>query len=122
MRPTAAILDAIARASAEGRVVEHGKPAPISPTDESEFQSLVVAEAKTRGWKVYHTFDSRRSEPGFPDLIMIRGRRKIAAELKMSGNKPTAAQLDWLSAFHRAGDEIAVWYPHQWAEIVEALA
>ena len=36
--------------------------------NEKKFQSQVVRIAKVFGWLCYHTYDSRRSEPGFPDL------------------------------------------------------
>ena len=31
---------------------------------EKEFQATVIEYAKACGWKVYHTYDSRRSDPG----------------------------------------------------------
>ena len=39
---------------------------------EKQFMAQVVELAKLKGWLVYHTYDSRRSEPGFPDLCMVR--------------------------------------------------
>jgi hypothetical protein len=38
---------------------------------------------------LYHTFDSQHSAAGFPDLVMARGRRLVAAELK------TERPSDW---------------------------
>ena len=35
---------------------------------EKGFQAAVVELARLRGWLVYHTYDSRRSAKGFPDL------------------------------------------------------
>ncbi|MEW6583441.1 MAG: VRR-NUC domain-containing protein, partial [Actinomycetota bacterium] len=49
---------------------------------EAAFQDQVVDLARLRGWLVYHTFDSRHSAAGFPDLILARGDRLVAAELK----------------------------------------
>ena len=41
---------------------------------EKEFQRLVVDYATLHGWMHYHTHDSRRSTPGFPDLVLVRER------------------------------------------------
>ena len=48
---------------------------------------------------IYHTYESRRSQPGFPDLVAIRGRRLLALELKRADAKPTEDQYRWLQAF-----------------------
>lgn len=103
-------------------------PAPPPPpafADEAAFQAWVVAYAKDRGWLTYHTFDSRRSTPGFPDLVMLRttpaGTRLVVAELKMPGNKPTEAQRCWLRAFERSGAEVFTWWPEHVPEIREVL-
>ena len=52
-----------------------------------------------RRWRCYHTFDSRRSAPGFPDIIAVRGRRMLAIEVKTEAGKVTDEQLEWLRAF-----------------------
>lgn len=49
--------------------------ADASLTTEAAFQIRVVRLLTDHGYAVYHTHDSRRSEPGFPDLIAIRGPR-----------------------------------------------
>lgn len=68
---------------------------------ERELQSKVLSLAKLHGWIAYHTFDSRRSAPGFPDLILLRGERCLALELKRTHEHPTEEQLSWLRAFAR---------------------
>jgi hypothetical protein len=67
--------------------------------EEKDLQAGVIALAKLLGYRVYHTFDSRRSEPGFPDLILIRGYRLVAIELKSTIGDLTEAQKEWLRAF-----------------------
>ncbi|VTR96025.1 vrr-nuc domain-containing protein : VRR-NUC domain protein OS=Micrococcus luteus SK58 GN=HMPREF0569_1589 PE=4 SV=1: VRR_NUC [Gemmata massiliana] len=94
---------------------------PLEGASESEFQAQLVREAKRLGWECYHTHDSRRSEAGFPDLVLIRGPVLIVAELKVKRNKPTAAQVKWLELFAGAGARAFHWRPENWAEIVEQL-
>ncbi|WP_372699404.1 VRR-NUC domain-containing protein [Arthrobacter sp. JSM 101049] len=83
---------------------------------EKEFQEQVVAGAKSLGWLVYHTHDSRRSEPGFPDLVLVqpvRGR-VLFRELKTQKGRTTQAQDTWIEALTRAGQDAAIWRPSDW--------
>lgn len=54
---------------------------------EAAWQSNVVRLAGYYGWRTYHTRDSRGSDPGFPDLVLLRGPELVFAELKP--DKPT---------------------------------
>lgn len=65
---------------------------------EKRWQAQVVALLRHAGWWTYHTFDSRRSDPGFPDIVAIRDNRMLAIELKTVRGKPTSEQLAWLDA------------------------
>lgn len=73
--------------------------AAASLTDEAAFQVRVVGLLQLHGYRVYHTHDSRRSEPGFPDLLAIRGGRLLAIELKVGRRQVTAEQREWLRLF-----------------------
>lgn len=55
---------------------------------------------------VYHTHDSRRSQRGLPDLLAIRGPRKVWLEVKRVGERPTADQVMVMTLLHDAGDEV----------------
>lgn len=128
MRETHAITEALARAAAEGRVVEHRPTAPVcivcipqQYATEDDFQADVIRHATARGWLVYHTRDSRKSAEGFPDLVLLRGDRQVVAELKIGNKKPTRTQQHWLDHFEAAGVETHVWRPADWKEIEEAL-
>ncbi len=94
---------------------------PAVPISERDLQRYVLDVARARGWLVYHTFDSRRSQPGFPDLILLRGNRQVAAELKVGRNPPTEAQELWLDAFHEAGAQVCVWREGDLDAIAETL-
>ncbi|PZR64179.1 MAG: VRR-NUC domain-containing protein [Chloroflexi bacterium] len=65
---------------------------------ERELQAAVLQLAAHHGWRTIHHFDSRRTSPGWPDLIFVRGDRMIAWELKSEKGRLTKAQRDWLNA------------------------
>lgn len=82
------------------------------PQSEKQWMANVTQVARLYGFVVYHTHDSRRSEPGFPDLIMIKGRYMIVVELKTDTGKVTHAQQAWLDAFAGVREVRAcVWRP-----------
>lgn len=65
----------------------------INPGDKNgRNQGLAVAH----GWKIYHTHDSRRSHPGWPDLALARNGRLLLIELKKQDGKVTPDQQAWL--------------------------
>lgn len=63
---------------------------------ERQLLEAIRALAKRLDWLVYHTHDSRRSEPGFPDLVLVRDARVIFAELKTQRGRVSPAQDVWL--------------------------
>jgi hypothetical protein len=38
---------------------------------EKQLQQLIIGACRWAGLLVYHTFDSRRSASGFPDLVIV---------------------------------------------------
>jgi hypothetical protein len=66
------------------------------------------------GWLSYHTHDSRRSDPGFMDLILVRDATILAVELKAEKGRVTVAQQAWLDAMWRCGIRTLVWRPTDW--------
>lgn len=69
---------------------------------ESELQAAIIEMAHYSGWLVYHTHDSRRSNPGFPDLVMVHPKHKITvfAELKSATGRLSPEQQLWADALH----------------------
>ncbi len=88
---------------------------------EAVFQRSVVELAQWMAWRCYHTFDSRRSTQGYPDLTLVREDRLIFAELKSDRGRLSKGQRDWLQALEMAGAEAYVWRPRSWGEILETL-
>ena len=76
---------------------------------EKELQGRLVETAKLCGWLVFHDYDSRRSDIGFPDLVMVRDGKLLAIEVKrglfevasMARSDSGKAQLDWVVAMHQ---------------------
>lgn len=90
---------------------------PVAGLKESAFQARVVALAKANGWAHYHTHDSRRSEPGYPDLVLIRGAVLLVAELKSTKGRVRPSQERWLELFRGVGARVFLWRPDDWAGI-----
>jgi hypothetical protein len=72
-------------------------------------------------WLVYHTADSRRSAPGFPDCVFVR-ERVLFAELKTDTGRLTYAQRRWLTMLEKAGQEVYTWRPKDLQDIARILA
>lgn len=89
---------------------------PAHPMRELELQRNVIELMKLTGWLHYHTFDSRRSAAGFPDIVAVslQQRRVIFVELKTEGGSITTDQKVWLEWLEAAGQEAYVWRPRHW--------
>lgn len=112
---------------------------PAQAQSERDFQAAVVEYAQLCGWLTYHTHDSRRSNPGFPDLVLVRGRSLIFAELKSARGRVTSDQQTWLTALAAVAGEmhdtatadgepfafapirVRIWRPRDWPEIESML-
>lgn len=91
--------------------------AVASNQSEAQFQAAVIEYATVCGWLIYHTHDSRRSNPGFPDLVLCRSGAVIFVELKSQKGRVSAAQQHWLDALPHT----RVWRPSDWNEIEQEL-
>ncbi|MGW9825080.1 VRR-NUC domain-containing protein [Brevibacterium pityocampae] len=86
---------------------------------EKQFQEHVIALAHRLGWLVYHPFDSRRSAPGFPDLVLVR-ERTLFRELKSATGVLSPPQRTWLAALRTSGADADVWKPeHLMSGVIE---
>lgn len=112
--------------SGAGRNTASGSASSISQADyhvlrakamtEGQLQIAVVEAAKRRGWLVYHTHDSRRSQAGYPDLHLVHptAGRSLLRELKRETGIVSKDQKIWLAALKLAGLDAGVWRPIHW--------
>ena len=84
-------------------------------TTEADFQADIIAAAKTFGVEAFHPFNSRASEPGWPDLTLV-GAGVMFRELKTQRGIVTPSQAFWIAILSDAGLDAAVWRPDQWPE------
>lgn len=108
------------------------RTAPDTRPTEAECQRTIVEAARLGGWMVHAERPAMRQsgtwstpiqgDAGFPDLVMVRGTRVLAVELKRRPRKIDGAQLLWLRAFTRAGvDARLVYVPEQLDDLVAEL-
>jgi hypothetical protein len=103
--------------------LRQGQPAPVS---EKAWQRTVQRLLDQHGYAYrYHTWDSRRSPSGFPDLIAVHhlaGRPLLAVELKTDVGQVTPAQQAWLTALAGCTGVVAeVWRPSSLERIIQQL-
>lgn len=114
-------MSASATSTAPGGLIGTGGP-PFTPEmargmSEATLQGHILHTAAALGWLCYHTHDSRRSQPGFPDLTLVHPirRRLIFAELKKENGRQTPEQHKWEDALRAAGHgEFYLWRPSHW--------
>jgi hypothetical protein len=78
---------------------------------EKALLNQVRALATALGFLIYHTHRSDRSEPGFPDLTLVKAGRLIFAELKTQKGKTTQPQDAWLMRLEASTAEVYLWRP-----------
>lgn len=77
---------------------------------EEDLAAQVAALCKAYDVWRYHTYDSRRSEPGYPDETLI-GVDVIWRELKREKGRPTPAQTEVIGRLRAAGKDVDIWRP-----------
>lgn len=91
---------------------------------EQQCQSTIVQAARLAGWMVHAERPAQRGngrwmtalqgDPGFPDLVLVRGETLLFCELKRRPNKVEPAQQKWLDALEAAWGEVEVcWVPEE---------
>ena len=112
-------LDGRETARPAERRAQPRKPATGLP--EKAWQQQVVELAELYRWRVYHTYDSRRSHAGWPDLVLVRPPELLVVELKTDTGRLRPAQRDWLDDLAACGVEVAVWRPRDFEAVHDRL-
>lgn len=71
----------------------------------------VRALCRFYGLLTYHTNNSRRSEPGFPDLVIACGNGVMFRELKSERGRTSPEQRVWIDTLSLAGQDAGIWKP-----------
>jgi hypothetical protein len=97
-------------------------PGPPVITERAFMQAL-RREAFANGYLFYHTFDSRRSAPGFIDCVLAKpGKPLLMWELKTADGIVSLAQQRWLDVLGQVSQvEAGVVRPEDWNTMVERL-
>lgn len=88
---------------------------------EAEFQVDVIKAATLFGLATYHTYDSRRSGAGFPDLTIVGANGILFRELKTDVGRVSPQQQYWLAVLVESGADAKVWRPSDWPTITSEL-
>lgn len=98
---------------------------------EDDWLGMVTELATLKGWEWMHVRPAMRQASwrtpttgsmarGWPDLVLVKGRRILFVELKADRGSVTEDQKRVLDVLRSAAD-VDVWRPADWARIVEAL-
>lgn len=118
-----------------GKVGRMNRQSLLSLCSEEEFQEHVIGFAHLQGWRVHAERKARimkrgeetwvtpiQGDPGFQDLVMVRGDRIIFTELKSSKGKESHDQGIWHEVLTATGKvEVYLWRPAMWNSIVDIL-
>ena len=88
---------------------------------EKAWQAQVLELAALYGWRTYHPYDSRRSEPGWPDVAFARVPEFFLSEFKTNRGRLSAAQREWIALLRSCGVEVHVWRPVDFDAVHERL-
>lgn len=84
---------------------------------EAQLQAAIIELAVVLGYRHYHTFNSRKSPSGFPDLVLVRAPRIVFAELKSAQGSLTAEQKEWMASLAACPSvETCLWGPADWLD------
>lgn len=90
---------------------------------ERDWQKTVEQAARLLGWLVYHTRRSDGSQPGYPDLTLVRAPRVVFVELKTETGRQTPDQRLWETRLRACPSiEFYLWRPSHWPEVERVLA
>lgn len=78
---------------------------------ERMLQASIIELCQLFGIAWYHTYDSRRSARGWPDLALVGKRGFLTRELKSDSGTVTSEQERWGVMLRQAGVSWGIWRP-----------
>ena len=88
---------------------------------EAQFQKAVIDMGTRLGWTIWHDNDSRRNDPGFPDLVCVHPKHGLMfVELKTAHGRIRKEQQAWIDLLDEAGVWVLVWRPAN-MEVIEEV-
>ena len=95
-------------------------------TSEAVFQARVIKLLEQAGYAselIYHTQDSRRSNPGFCDIVAIRpsDHHRKWIECKTEKGQPSAEQFFWLMELQLGGEDASLLRPSDIQSLIVEL-
>ncbi len=83
---------------------------------ERELLEAILETCKWADVLAWHAYDSRRSTPGLPDLILAGKDGVLFRELKTERGHLTEPQRVWLRRLTAAGTNACIWRPRDWPD------
>ncbi len=102
----------------------------LDTSSERDFIDAVIHEAHQRGWFVHHDRPAWtamgyrtaiQGEPGFPDLVLLKGEQLLYWELKAKNGRVSPTQKAWHRRMANAGHPVRVLRPSDRDEIERML-
>lgn len=88
---------------------------------EAELARNVEELCRYLGVRYYHTWNSRNSVAGFPDLVLLtKDGRVLWRELKGAGGRVSDKQLEWQRDLLRCRQDVDFWWPDDWPDRIRA--
>ena len=90
---------------------------------EFAFQKEIIKLAQRHGWMYFYNLKPQYQRgKGFPDLVLIRPRRLIFAEVKARRGQLSPHQRTWITWLKMLPCvEVYTWKPRDWATIERTL-
>ncbi len=88
---------------------------------ERQLQDAVIDAAEQLGFRTYHTYDSRRSTPGYPDLHVVGHGTQFFFEFKRHRGVVSIDQDAWIAELQRSGIVAMVVRPDDYDEVLALL-
>jgi len=90
---------------------------------EAQWEQQIRSMAALLGWtRVYHTYDARGSDKGYPDLTLVSPRFGVLwLETKGRTGRPSLKQIDWIEELQTAGEHAYIVKPEDYDTVQHIL-